>query len=85
MAGASKHLRVGLPMVGVVLVGYLSLSSVLKGRIQDHDSRTLNETSRIPESKKKKGKIDVEEEIRRARSVVKDDYELKSVRREGED
>ena len=32
-----KQLRVGVPMVGVVLIGYLSLSSVLQGRIQVRD------------------------------------------------
>ena len=31
---ASKHVRVGVPMLGAVLVGYLSLSTVLDGRIQ---------------------------------------------------
>ncbi len=30
----SKPVRVGVPMVGVVLFGYWSLTGVLKGRIQ---------------------------------------------------
>ncbi|WZN64777.1 cytochrome c oxidase assembly protein COX16 [Chloropicon roscoffensis] len=76
-----KQLRVGVPMVGVVLIGYLSLSSVLQGRIQDYDSRTLNDTPKIPDSKKNKDKIDLGEEVQRARDVVEDEYELKSTRR----
>ncbi|QDZ22244.1 hypothetical protein HOP50_07g47840 [Chloropicon primus] len=79
----SKQLKVGVPMIGVVLVGYLSLTSVLQGRIKDHDSRTLNDTPRIPESNKKKGKLDMEEEIKRAENVVADEYELKSTRKGG--
>ena len=31
---SSKHVRVGVPMLGAVLIGYVSLSSVLDGRIQ---------------------------------------------------
>ena len=100
-----KQLRVGVPMVGVVLIGYLSLSSVLQGRIQvrdlpseptllfspfwwgssdslslslcrarpgakDYDSRTLNDTPKIPDSKKNKGKIDLGEEVQVSCSSV---------------
>mmetsp|Transcript_15396 Transcript_15396/g.31954 ORF Transcript_15396/g.31954 Transcript_15396/m.31954 type:complete len:82 (+) Transcript_15396:220-465(+) len=81
MVFRSKPLRVGVPMVGVVLFGYWSLTSVLKGRIQDHDAQHLNDSPKIPESNKNKGKLDMQKEIERARDDVKDTYELKSTRR----
>jgi len=60
MVFRSKPLRVGVPMVGVVLFGYWSLTSVLKGRIQDHDAQHLNDSPKIPESNKNKGKLDMQ-------------------------
>mmetsp|Transcript_6804 Transcript_6804/g.17377 ORF Transcript_6804/g.17377 Transcript_6804/m.17377 type:complete len:85 (-) Transcript_6804:206-460(-) len=80
---ASKKLsplvKVGMPMLGVVLVGHYALTHVLQGRIQDHDARHVNDSSRIPQEKRNRDAIDLAQELKKMEDASQGDYENKPV------